>query len=331
MSRRPQCSTSSGTHPRTVPSIGFGPSGSPVRDPPPEVDDGVVVDLLRRHWDDAIARVEHLPVGFGAHHWAAHGDADTPLSFVTLDRLEPKRTLLDLEAAYDGAAALAAQGLEFVVATTPTRDGSRTHAFAGGAVSCTPWLEGTSGGDLDVIWTVGALSGLHSAEPPSGLPVWHPLVGPDLADVLSRLTTTTWGPGPYAAPARDAVRKHLTDLERWTARYHTLATLAGSRPWVPTHGEPDQGNQLLTASGRVLVDWESLKLAPAELDLRTLVDAGVPTEGEPEMFELFDLEWRLDEVNQYAAWFAAPHSGNSDDEVAFGGLQHELTRPESDW
>jgi spectinomycin phosphotransferase len=303
-----------------------------VHERPAHVDDAEVLAEVRRGWDDAITRVEHLALGFGAHHWAAYGGAETPLSFVTLDRLGPKRTLPRVEAAYDGAATLAAQGLEFVVATTPSRSGSRTRAFAGGALSCTPWLEGTAGGDLDVTWTVGALDRLHSAEPPAGLPPWQPPVGRDLAEVLSRLTTDTWGPGPYAAPARDAVREHLPDLERWTARYHFLATIARRRSWVATHGEPGPGNQMLTTSGRVLVDWESLKLAPAELDLRVLMEAGAaPHEvgADPEMVELFDLEWRLDEVSQYAARFAAPHTGTSDDEIAFGGLRHELTRPES--
>ena len=45
------------------------------------------------------------------------------------------------------------------------------------------------------------------------------------------------------------------------------------------------------------------------------------------MLELFDLEWRLDEISQYAAWFAAPHTGTADDEIAFGGLLHELPGP----
>ena len=79
------------------------------------------------------------------------------------------------------------------------------------------------------------------------------------------------------------------------------------------------------------MDWESLKLAPRERDLRTLVDAGfgdLAPAVDPLMLEMFDLEWRLDEVAQYAAWFAAPHPGSASDEVAFGGLLHELTRAE---
>ena len=95
---------------------------------------------------------------------------------------------------------------------------------------------------------------------------------------------------------------------------------------MSTHGEPHSDNQLLTATGRYLVDWESLKLAPRERDLRDLVDAGATVEADPDMLELFDLEWRLDEVDQYIAWFAAEHDGTEDDRIAFDDLMHELTR-----
>jgi len=83
----------------------------------------------------------------------------------------------------------------------------------------------------------------------------------------------------------------------------------------------------VTGDGRLLVDWESLKLAPAERDLRTLTDEGAETDADPELLELFDLEWRLDEISQYAAWFSAPHRGTRDDEIAFAGLREELARP----
>jgi spectinomycin phosphotransferase len=100
---------------------------------------------------------------------------------------------------------------------------------------------------------------------------------------------------------------------------------------VPTHGEPHSANQLITASGIVLVDWESLALAPPERDLRTLVAAGYADLVQPDwsMIEMFDLEWRLDELFQYAAWFSRPHTGNASDVVALEDLVHELHRP--DW
>ena len=46
------------------------------------------------------------------------------------------------------------------------------------------------------------------------------------------------------------------------------------------------------------------------------------------MVEMFDLEWRLDEIASYARWFAAPHTGTASDEVAWGGLRGELERAE---
>ncbi len=45
------------------------------------------------------------------------------------------------------------------------------------------------------------------------------------------------------------------------------------------------------------------------------------------MLDLFDLEWRLDEISQYATRFSSPHTGTASDKVAMGGLLHELVRP----
>ena len=45
------------------------------------------------------------------------------------------------------------------------------------------------------------------------------------------------------------------------------------------------------------------------------------------MVGLFDLEWRLDEIAQYASWFSRPHSGSRDDQVAWDGLHTSSTGP----
>ena len=45
------------------------------------------------------------------------------------------------------------------------------------------------------------------------------------------------------------------------------------------------------------------------------------------MVELFDLEWRLDEIAQYSAYFAAEHADDQDSRTSLGGLRHELGRP----
>ena len=89
-------------------------------------------------------------------------------------------------------------------------------------------------------------------------------------------------------------------------------------------------------TGPLLVDWESLKLGPRERDFATLLQSGLlwlPAYGigEPDwpMVEMFDLEWRLDEISSFADWLAAYHSGSESDAIAVGGLLGELARP--DW
>lgn len=294
-----------------------------MREPPTAIDPDEVIAAVRREWDADVVRVEHLPLGFGAHHWVAH-DVDRPLLCVTFDRLRPDRPVEDLEAAYAGAVALRRAGLEFVLAPLPSRSGSPLVPFADGALSCTPWERGRSGGELDVDWTGRALRRLHAAQPPNGIPRWSPLVDAGLAAEIRGRVGQPWGPGPYADAAREAVRKRLTDLDRWVARYHELVPHARRRAWVVTHGEPHSDNQLVTPDAHYLLDWESLMLAPRERDLGVLLDAGGRVDADPEMIEMFDLQWRLDEIQQYVAWFAAPHQGTEDDRIAFTGLLDEL-------
>jgi spectinomycin phosphotransferase len=304
-----------------------------VHEAPPDVADVDVLVEVRRSWDAGVDRVAYLPVGFGAHHWTAYADG-VPHLFVTYDPTTGPDTFADLEAAYEGAVALRDTGLEFVLAPAATGDGRTLVPFARGGLSCTPWRNGTSEMPLDPAWTRDVLRRLHATAPPSGLPPWSPKVGPDFAETVTALTEQAWGPGPYAEEARAEVKTHLGDIARWTTRYHHLADVARTRTWVATHGEPHYANQLQTAAGRFLVDWDTLRLAPAEVDLRVLVEeGGRPHEAgaDPEMLELFDLEWRLDEISQYAAWFAAPHAGTRDDAIAFGGMRHELVRPEPRW
>jgi spectinomycin phosphotransferase len=296
-----------------------------VRAPPTDLNVEDLLALVRKEWTSEVDRLTYLPLGFGAHHWAAYV-AEQPILFVTLDRLDSTRTAEVRESAYAGAVALREAGLEFVLAPLLGRTGSPIVLFFDGAVSCTPWQVGTSGGELDATWTASVLARLHAVAPPPGIPCWRPLVTPEFAADVRRSLRAPWGPGPYADRARAAVDEHITDLAQWTARYHQLARHARGRTWVPTHGEPHSDNQMLTPQGRYLLDWESLKLAPRERDLRDLVDLGVSVGADPEMVEMFDLEWRLDEIDQYTAWFAGEHHGTEDDRIAFDGLIDELTR-----
>ena len=57
-----------------------------MREPPTFLSDAQVLRAVSEGWRTEVDAVEHLPVGFGAHHWVA-SLAGTPHLFVTLDRL----------------------------------------------------------------------------------------------------------------------------------------------------------------------------------------------------------------------------------------------------
>jgi spectinomycin phosphotransferase len=296
------------------------------------VSDADVLAAVRRHWSTQVDSVEHLPVGFGAHHWVATS-AGRRTHFVTLDGLAPHHDRVSLEAAYAAACALMFP-LDFVVAPVPATGGSLTVPFGDGALSVTPWVDGTTPDRIDLDVTSALLTRLHAVAPPAGLGSWTTITPPSLADDLTDLARTPWDTGPYGERARSALRQRLGAVAEWSAAYHGLAEVARRRPWVVTHGEPHEANQMLTGfphQRTLLVDWESVRLAPAERDWRPLVERGLPVTGtdvplDAAMLDLFDLEWRLDEISQYAAWFAAPHTGAAGDRIALGGLLHELTR-----
>jgi spectinomycin phosphotransferase len=308
-----------------------------VREPPPHVSDDAVLCAIRASWPAPVDWVEHLPVGFGAHHWRA-SVTGRPTYFVTFDGLLPRHTADSLESAYAAAAELAVN-LDFVVAPLTASTGRHTLPFADGALSVTLWVDGPVAGDgsfvlrADAEVSAAQLAKLHALRPPLRTPRWSPLVPDDFAETLAERLSSAWDVGPFGEQARSALLARTSAIRDWTASYHRLGGEAHTRDWVATHGEPHTRNQVVTPTGPLLVDWESIKLAPRERDLRPLVDSGFADLAAPDwpMMELFDLEWRLDEVAQYADWFRAPHTGTASDEVAFGGLVSELERPEWRW
>jgi spectinomycin phosphotransferase len=298
---------------------------------PSFIGDEAIAHAVATHWLLEIADISYLPWGFGAHHWRVIGGGTTV--FVTLDQLEPRHTATSLEAAYAGAAALAASGLDVVCAPLPAHSGRFTVDVGSGALSVTPWLQGRSPTEEQarepehVREVVLALSALHRATPPDGLRSWTPQVGPGFADELRARTAKPWTSGPLAEQARLILAAHDNAIKRWTDRYLGLTDIAFSQrdSWVPTHGEPHNDNQVMTADGLRLVDWESLALAPPERDYADLLAAAngllLP---DLTMVELFALDWRLSEIAEYARWFAAPHIGTEDDHTALEGLYEEL-------
>ncbi len=301
--------------------------------PPSNLTDLEVLDLVRSGWSRTVDLVEHLPVGFGAHHWCA-AQAGIPQWFVTYDQFGERHTAASLAAAYAGASELAKRGLEFVLAPAPARSGEILLPVTGGAMSCTPWVTGVVVGEgpladaATAAQNMADLARLHLCAPPRQIRRWQPVLGPDLGRRMRVLVAEPWHTGPFGEQARAVISQALNEIDAWTDRYLMLTGVAADRPWVATHGETHTANQLRTADGIRFVDWESLKLAPRERDLSTLVQVGYGEQvgADRAMVELFDLEWRLSEIDAFAAWFAAPHTGTTDDRVAQEALQDEVAR-----
>src|SRR5262249_30877108 len=85
-----------------------------------------------------------------------------------------------------------------------------------------------------------------------------------MADLQSR-----WGAGPFAEPTRELLARHAHPLTALLERYFGLVASVVERGvgGVLTHGEPHPGNTIGTDTGIVLIDWDTLLLAPPERDL----------------------------------------------------------------
>ncbi|MCF6377946.1 aminoglycoside phosphotransferase family protein [Nocardioides KLBMP 9356] len=291
---------------------------------PPDVSDGEILDLARTHWDPRADVVEHLPVGWGAHHWRVDVSGE-PRLFLTLDPDLPRHTVASLEAAYSSAAAL---DLDFAWPSLPSSRGPYVVALGTRKASVTGWLDGQRP-EESVAELPDLLARLHAVPAPDAALAWTSEVEPDLGDRLRDLLQQPWS-GPLGPAARELVVEHLARVGAWTREHARLLALADPSSYVVTHGEPHVRNQWVARGRTWLIDWESLRLAPRERDLATLVHEGRDVDHDPQMVRLFDLEWRLGEVWSFAQWLQGPHVGDADDRTALGGLTSELTRPHFD-
>ena len=98
-----------------------------------------------------------------------------------------------------------------------------------------------------------------------------------------------------------------------------------------THGEPHPVNFLRTDAGRVLVDWDTVALAPPERDLWMVLrdtgdDATRYTDAtghrpDPVALEFFRLMWDLSDLAAYIDVVRSPHVDSEDTAKAFEGLE----------
>ena len=322
--------------------------------PPDGLSEGMLKSALARGWDADMASMAYRPVGFGSHHWEAV-DAAGARWFVTVDELQAKQRSLDeplaaafgrLRASLSAARDLRDCGAAFVVAPVPARDGEPVVRLTDRlTVALYPFVDGQSftwgefgtpaqrRGMLDLIvavHTAPAAARRHAAA--DDFTILH---RDELELALDSGPGAAGGPdcGPYARPAARLLAGGAPGVRRTLARYDELAAAARSRSsgLVLSHGEPHPGNIMLTASGWVLIDWDTVLVAPPERDLWSLdpgdgsvlrgyADATGVTPRRP-MLELYRLGWDLADIAVIVSRFRRPHPGSEDDEKSWHGLR----------
>jgi spectinomycin phosphotransferase len=128
----------------------------------------------------------------------------------------------------------------------------------------------------------------------------------------------TWSGGPFSEPARQALARHASDVAELLALADRLAADVARRgtDWVVTHGEPHAGNVMWTGERHVLVDWDTVALAPPERDLWMLVDDAAAASS------YFRLRWDLADLAAFTHELRSPHRHSEDTVKAFDALTY---------
>jgi spectinomycin phosphotransferase/16S rRNA (guanine(1405)-N(7))-methyltransferase len=212
----------------------------------------------------------------------------------------------------------------YVVAVYPYVDGQR---FSWGEFSSPEHRRAA----LDMV------VGVHAAPEAVRAPVPRDDFAVDHLDELeSTLESAVAGVGPYGRAAADLVTAHAGAIRRHRARYAELVAAARAQPdrAVLTHGEPHPGNTMLTADGWVLIDWDTVLVAPPERDL-WLIDPGdgsvlaayaeaTGVTPQPSMAALYQLRWELADIAVEVGRFRRPHTGSADDDKAWEILKSNV-------
>lgn len=238
-------------------------------------------------------------------------------------------------AAYATAAALAQQGLDFVLAPLAGVDGKYTHQIGMLPVVVFP-LYPSSSLDRehldasDLASMTDMIKKVHTGIPIEGLPVedYRLTFDTDLTEALARAEDNTAPPaGPYDLPVRRTLRHNsglLTDLLAEAEELGDCCATAGV-PMVLTHGEPISSNWIRAGGRILLVDWGEAAWGPPARDWFHMRWAmPFPSDTEDFFQRFYTIRWCLSEIAEYAAVFTHVHSGNGEDKAMWSRLARYL-------
>jgi spectinomycin phosphotransferase len=258
-----------------------------VRLAPLDLDPARLVDALRDGWGVRVTALEYVAIGGGSHHWRGTTSGGERL-WLSVDDLQDKPFLgsapavvqAELQRALHVARTLRdAARLEFVVAPVPTRRGEVLRPVGERYVLAVyPFLEGhsfTFGQALPAAeqrQLLEMLIRLHESTPLVGGMARRVRVEVDHRDTLEKaLRGMAIHPtgGPLSGQARKQLAAHTTAVERVLADFDRLGYDMAKRaaPLVLSHGEPHPGNVLACDGRLLLLDWDTVGLAPPERDL----------------------------------------------------------------
>jgi spectinomycin phosphotransferase len=318
---------------------------------PDDLADADVARVLAQGWGLIDVVVEYDAVGYGSHHWRV--DTGARRWFATVDDLDARHRTVDdtrqttaerLTTALTTAAALHKSGLDFVIAPEPSRNGTITEQLGERyVIALYRHVEGQSHpwsafpGPSERLAVLDRLVHIHNTTPDVCTGALYDdfvIPGRDELEMALHDPEMEWGPGPFADAARVLLAHHgravTAALEWYDGLVETVLSRSG--PMVLTHGEPHRGNTIDTASGVVLIDWDTALLAPPERDLWILIneDPGIADaytactgvavdDGAVDMYRWW---WDLCEVSLFAADLRRPHRCSADTRIA----SEQLTR-----
>ena len=298
---------------------------------------------LAESWSIGAASVDYLPAGFGSYHWVVW-DAEARRYFVTVDDLDQKPWLggtrgaafAGLTTAFDTALALRREiGLDFVLAPLPTLEGQTVLRVGDRhALSVFPFVEGRAGHFGEELTpkersdVVHMLAQLHGAATSStGLRVDTPMPGRGALEAALDDVASVWHGGPFSEPARAWLADHATVVRRQLQELDRLAASLVGRDLVITHGEPHPGNVLRSHDRLMLIDWDTMAIAPPERDLWLVATTDGPglaqyaeetgQELDRDALACYRLAWDLADVAAYMAQFRSVHLGTEDAEQSW--------------